>query len=72
MQLSVLLAAALGASGIVAAPTWPQINTDALNADGVEAVSDYFNKLAEKVQAGKYTMEAPVCDLSKAVMPSRM
>ena len=72
MQLSVLLAAALGASGIVAAPTWPQINTDVLNAGGAEAVSEYFNKLAEKVQAGKYTMEAPVCDLSKAVMPNRM
>ena len=71
MQLSMLLAAALGASGIVAAPTWPKLNADASNPEGVGAVSDYFNKLAEEVQAGKYAMDAPVCDLSKAVMPLR-
>ena len=71
MQPSMFLAAALGASGILAAPTWPHIKTDASSTGGAEAVSDYFNKLAEEVQAGKYVMDAPVCDLSKAVMPMR-
>lgn len=39
--------------------------------DGIETVSEYFNMLAQKVQAGKDMMVAPVCDLSKAVMPQR-
>lgn len=69
MQVSILLAAALGASSIAAAPTWPQVNINSAMTDGIETVSEYFNMLAQKVQAGKDMMVAPVCDLSQAVLP---
>ncbi|CAJ2508101.1 Uu.00g092870.m01.CDS01 [Anthostomella pinea] len=69
MLVSILLAAALGASSIVAAPTWPSLNWDAAKPDGLETVSEYFNMLALKVEAGKQLSSAPVCDMSKAVMP---
>ncbi|RYP89731.1 hypothetical protein DL770_004119 [Monosporascus sp. CRB-9-2] len=69
MQFQILLGAALSATTIVAAPTWPPVNVNAAMTDGIETVSEYFNMLARKVEAGRYTMAAPVCDLSKAQMP---
>ncbi|RYP59913.1 hypothetical protein DL769_008332 [Monosporascus sp. CRB-8-3] len=70
MQFQILLGAALSATTIIAAPTWPQVNVNAAMTDGIETVSEYFNMLARKVEAGKNGMAAPVCDLSKAQMPS--
>ncbi|RYP18589.1 hypothetical protein DL765_003874 [Monosporascus sp. GIB2] len=69
MQFQILLGAALSATTIVAAPTWPQLNVNAALMDGIETVSEYFSMLAGKVEAGKHMMAAPVCDLSKAQMP---
>jgi hypothetical protein len=64
-----LLASALGAA-VYAAPTYPQLNMDAALPSGLETMSEYFNMLAEKVQANRYMSEAPTCDLSRAVMPA--
>ncbi|KAI0006942.1 hypothetical protein F4779DRAFT_594332 [Xylariaceae sp. FL0662B] len=69
MHASILLVSALGASAVVAAPTWPSFNWDAAKPDGLETVSEYFNMLAQKVQLGKFMSAAPVCDLSIAQMP---
>ncbi|RYP25782.1 hypothetical protein DL767_008288 [Monosporascus sp. MG133] len=69
MQFQILLGAALSATTIIAAPTWPQVNVNAAMTDGIETVSEYFNMLAHKVGGGKFMKAAPVCDLSKAQMP---
>ncbi|OTB05231.1 hypothetical protein M426DRAFT_141374 [Hypoxylon sp. CI-4A] len=68
MYASTLLVSLLGASTVIAAPTWPTFNWDAAKPDGLETVSEYFNMLASKVELGKSMAEAPVCDLSKAQM----
>ncbi|KAH9909862.1 hypothetical protein F4778DRAFT_21684 [Xylariomycetidae sp. FL2044] len=70
MYASIVLASVLGASSILAAPAWPAVNWDAAKPDGLATVSDYFNMLAQKVELGKYMAAAPVCDLSKAVLPN--
>lgn len=69
MYASLLLATALGASSIIAAPTWPQLNVDAAMPNGIETVSEYFNMLAMKVEAGRSMLAAPGCDLSGAQLP---
>ncbi|KAI1133846.1 hypothetical protein F5Y05DRAFT_276926 [Hypoxylon sp. FL0543] len=69
MYASTLLVSLLGASTVIAAPTWPAVNWDAAKTDGLETVSEYFNMLAQKVEWGKSMAAAPVCDLSKAQMP---
>lgn len=70
MYPSILLAVALGTSTIVAAPVWPALNVDnVMIEDSLEAVSEYFNLLAAKVNAGRDTPQAPSCDLSNAVLP---
>ncbi|KAI0472158.1 hypothetical protein GGR56DRAFT_677997 [Xylariaceae sp. FL0804] len=66
MYASTLLVAALGAVNVLAAPTWPSLNWQAARTDGLSTVSEYFNMLAEKVDAAKLLSAAPVCDLSKA------
>ncbi|KAL7625549.1 hypothetical protein AAE478_004769 [Parahypoxylon ruwenzoriense] len=68
MYASTLLISFLGASTVIAAPTWPTLNWDAAKPDGLETVSEYFNMLAQKVELGKLMSVAPVCDLSKAQM----
>ncbi|TPX15107.1 uncharacterized protein E0L32_004665 [Thyridium curvatum] len=68
MHASTLLLSALAAFA-VAAPTYPQLNVDAVTPAGLDALSDYFNKLAQKVQQSKSLAEAPACDLTKAVLP---
>ncbi|KAF4637599.1 hypothetical protein G7Y89_g472 [Cudoniella acicularis] len=35
----------------------------------MKVLSDYFHMLGTKVQAGRAMAEAPICDLSKAVLP---
>ncbi|KAI2609285.1 hypothetical protein GGR54DRAFT_651853 [Hypoxylon sp. NC1633] len=68
MYASTLLVSLLGASAVIAAPTWPTFNWDAAKPDALETVSEYFNMLAIKVELGKLMSQAPVCDLSKAQM----
>ncbi|TVY78128.1 hypothetical protein LSUE1_G004645 [Lachnellula suecica] len=53
----------------LSAPTITIPSGAALPAE-VKALSDYFNLLATKVQAGKSMAAAPVCDLSKASLPT--
>ena len=36
----------------------------------MKVLSDYFTMLATKVQAGRSMAQAPVCDMSKAVLPT--
>jgi len=64
MYASTILATLLGASTVFAAPTWPQVNGER------DAVSEYFNLLAEKIDAAKFLNSAPSCDLSKAQIPT--
>jgi hypothetical protein len=74
MQLSsvLLLASVLGGSMVAAAPAPPALNEDALSTDGIESISEYFNLLSQKVEAGKDMGVAPKCDLTKAVLPQGM
>ncbi|KAI1654872.1 hypothetical protein F4813DRAFT_190713 [Daldinia decipiens] len=68
MYASTLLVSLLGASSVIAAPTWPTFNWNAAKPDGLETVSEYFNMLAQKVEMGKYMSSAPICDISRAQM----
>lgn len=58
--VSALCAVALSAPALPSAPRGPV---------GTKVVDDYFNLLAGKVAVGKGLSQAPVCDLSKAVLP---
>lgn len=71
MRASMLVASALGAS-VFAAPATPSLSPDASTPGGSQAVADYFNLLATKVQESKSMAAAPVCDLSKAQMSTGM
>ncbi|KAI1176143.1 hypothetical protein F4777DRAFT_288363 [Nemania sp. FL0916] len=68
MYGSTILATLLGASTIFAAPTWPQVKPELANSH--EAVSEYFNLLASKIDAAKLLTSATTCDLSKAKIPT--
>ncbi|KAH8652500.1 hypothetical protein BX600DRAFT_553870 [Xylariales sp. PMI_506] len=68
MKPSIILSSVLGACTVMAAPTWPSLNLNAVQPGSLETVSDYFNMLAQKVQQSRTMSTAPVCDLSKAVM----
>lgn len=70
MRCSTILASALSASTIMAAPTWPSFNKDAAMPGQLETVSEWFNMLAGKVQAGRAMAISPVCDMSKVQLPS--
>lgn len=70
MYGSTILATFLGVSTVFAAPTWPQIKPELANSIGHEAVADYFNLLAQKINIAKIVSSAPVCDLSKAQIPT--
>ncbi|KAI0876597.1 hypothetical protein GGS24DRAFT_216361 [Hypoxylon argillaceum] len=69
MYGSTILATLLGASSVFAAPAWPKVRTELVNSVGNEAVSDYFNLLAQKTDAAKLLAYAPACDVSKAQIP---
>ena len=57
----------------LAAPTYPSLDLSAVNAqEGVDALSDYFNLLAEKTRRYKALDAAPACELSRAVLPTGM
>jgi hypothetical protein len=55
----------------LAAPTYPELSDEAAPRN-LDAVSEYFNLLARKVQISKATSYIPQCDLSKAKMPVGM
>lgn len=56
-------------AGVFAAPTLTYAAGSGEKPAGVEILSDYFQMLAKKVQAGKDMAVAPVCDLRNAVLP---
>lgn len=53
--------------GAMAAPT---LNVAAITVPSeMQALSDYFQLLASKIQEGKHMAAAPVCDVSAAKLP---
>jgi hypothetical protein len=70
MRVSILVASALGAA-VYAAPVYPDLNLNAALPGQLQVISEYFNMLAQKVQANRYMSIAPMCDLSRAQMPIR-
>jgi len=68
MRASTLLLSVLG-STVFAAPTFPDVNMDAVKPAGVDSLSEYFTMLAAKVQQSRMMAAVPLCDLSKAVLP---
>jgi hypothetical protein len=70
--LSVLLPLAALTADVLAAPTYPNLNTNAAMPGSIDTVSEYFNMLAAKVEQSRLMTEAPVCDLSQAVLPLSM
>lgn len=68
MHASLLLVSALGAS-VLAAPVYPVLNVNAASPGSLQCVSDYFNLIAQKVQASRSMSTAPVCDLTQAQLP---
>jgi hypothetical protein len=72
MRLSTTLFAALSAVAL-AAPQFPVLNVQAAMPDnGLVTLSEYFNLLAQKVQANKVMSTAPVCDMKNAKLPVGM
>lgn len=67
MRFSTFLTPAL-ATLALGAPTYPELGDEAVPRN-LDAVSEYFNLLARKVQTSKATSYTPQCDLSMAKMP---
>ena len=66
-----LVSAVLGAiNTALAAPSYPTFNVNAAMPGDLKQMTDYFNMLARKVQEGRSMAYSPVCDLSKAKMPT--
>lgn len=53
-----------------AAPTFPTLDTNDNPLSALDNLSGYFNLIASKVEVAKGLSTAPVCDLSKAHMPT--
>ncbi len=68
MRASIIAVSTLAAA-VLAAPVFPDLNVNAAMPGDIDVVSDYFNLLAQKVQASRWMSTAPVCDLSKAQLP---
>jgi hypothetical protein len=72
MRLSTTLIPVLSAVAL-AAPQFPVLNVQAaMPDDGLVTLSEYFNLLAQKVQANKVMSSAPVCDMKNAKLPVGM
>ncbi|TVY45171.1 hypothetical protein LSUB1_G001018 [Lachnellula subtilissima] len=69
MLCNLWVASALCAVAL-SAPTIPYSSAAAERPTEMKVLSEYFNMLGSKVQAGKQMAEAPVCDLSNAVLPT--
>ena len=67
MRFSAVLVPVLAAVAH-AAPVYPELGDEVVPRN-LEAVSEYFNLLAKKVQISRSTGYEPTCDLSKARMP---
>ncbi|KAK1833353.1 hypothetical protein QBC39DRAFT_50161 [Podospora conica] len=68
MRSSTLLLSVLGAT-VLAAPTFPDVNMEAVNPEGVDTISEYFTLLAAKVHENRVKPSGYTCDLTKAVLP---
>ncbi|KAL3425947.1 hypothetical protein PVAG01_02738 [Phlyctema vagabunda] len=55
-------------AGVLAAPT-AEFSFGKAGPGEMKVLSEYFSLLGAKVQAGKQMSSAPICDLSKAVLP---
>lgn len=71
MRPSTFLVSSLAIFGAHAAPAIPKIDLKnvANPAAALDAISNYFNLIASKVQTSKVQPVAPICDMSKAQMP---
>ncbi|TWU74699.1 hypothetical protein ED733_004893 [Metarhizium rileyi] len=69
MRSSTILTVAFAAA-VMAAPTGPTLDMKDNPVSALGSLSEYFNLIAAKVQLAKVLSTAPVCDLSKAHMPS--
>ena len=67
---SLLLATLASVSAVMGSPAFPDLTRNNAVAGAVDTVSNYFNLLAEKVQATRQSAGATTCDLSKAVWPA--
>ncbi|KAM0255319.1 hypothetical protein ACHAQJ_005909 [Trichoderma viride] len=72
MRPSTVLVSSLAVFGAHAAPALPKLDLKniANPAAALDALSSYFNLLASKVQTSKVQSVAPICNLSKAQMPT--
>lgn len=70
MHAALLLVSALGAS-VSAAPTFPSVDVNAARPGDLDALSEYFNLLARKVQESKMLGKVPECDINKAQLPTQ-
>lgn len=72
MRPSTFLVSSLAIFGAHAAPAIPKIDLKnvANPAAALDALSNYFNLIASKVQTSKVQPVAPICDMSKAQMPT--
>ncbi|KAL2259596.1 hypothetical protein VTK26DRAFT_6686 [Humicola hyalothermophila] len=69
MHASLLLLSGLIASAW-AAPAFPQVVPEVVVPKSVQAISEYFNLLAGKVQESRQLGFAPTCDLSSVSLPA--
>jgi hypothetical protein len=68
MLSSIWIISALCATAL-SAPTLTFSSDAAVRPVEMIVLSDYFQMLGSKIQAGKNMAQAPVCDLNNAVMP---
>lgn len=68
MVSSIWIVSALCATALAAPTLTYSSNAAALPAE-MKVLSEYFQLLGSKVQAGKNMAQAPVCNLNNAVMP---
>ncbi|OAA64597.1 hypothetical protein SPI_03244 [Niveomyces insectorum RCEF 264] len=69
MHTPSLLLASVASVAVLAAPSHPQLTSDAAIPGILDTTSTYFNLLAQTVKNTQLTADAAVCDLSKAVFP---
>lgn len=70
MFYKVLAVSALCAVSLaIPAPTLPYSPGAAAGATDMQILSKYFQMLGQKVEEGRNMAQAPVCDMSKAVLP---
>jgi len=72
MLASRVFLSALGATAVVAAPVYPDLNLAAAMPGSLDTMTEYFTMLSNKVQQSRLMASAPICDLSKAVLPTSM